>query len=231
MDNSLLSEAQLSELKAYIQKKGIKEPDVVNEVLDHFACKVEELMSSQPAGSWDKIVHQAHHSFGPTGFRPLIASYEDGVSHDLWRAYKAALKKTLLSPAVLFGLSGGLLTVAAYPWYLTHTPSNTFFDAADYLFLSIVVLWAAIRIPVVYRNYHLKTEPGKLLPFWKKKARSMPDIPMVVILLNGLFFNHQPHHIITPWIYGLLCFAALISLVTQWKLIRYAGNRYGTKIA
>ena len=46
MDSKVLSQEQLKELVRFIHSRGFREPAVVLEILDHFACKVEELLAA-----------------------------------------------------------------------------------------------------------------------------------------------------------------------------------------
>ena len=42
MDKLTLTKQQLKELKKFINSRGFREPLIVMEILDHFACLVEE---------------------------------------------------------------------------------------------------------------------------------------------------------------------------------------------
>ena len=92
MNNITLNEDQLWQLRNFIIKRGIKEADVVNEILDHFACKVEEILSTEKNMPFDRAMQLAHQSFGKSGFRPLVAEYEKQVEKVMWSVFKQEIK-------------------------------------------------------------------------------------------------------------------------------------------
>ena len=56
MDKVTLTKEQLEELKVFINSRGFVEPVVVLEILDHFACKVEEELEQNPQYSLKKAM-------------------------------------------------------------------------------------------------------------------------------------------------------------------------------
>ena len=84
MNKILLDDSQLLQLKRFIILKGIKQEDVIHEILDHFACKVEEILSTEKNMPFDRAMQLAHQSFGKSGFRPLVAEYEKQVEKVMW---------------------------------------------------------------------------------------------------------------------------------------------------
>lgn len=86
-----LTESELYQLKAFIARKGFGEPAVMLEILDHFACKVEELAAQQPQWPLERLMEAAHRQFGVAGFYPLVKSYEE----QLGRRYSQYFRKSL----------------------------------------------------------------------------------------------------------------------------------------
>ena len=63
MDNLTLDNGQLYPLIAFINKRGFHEPLMIVEILDHFACKVEEKMNQAPGISLEAAMAAAHDDF------------------------------------------------------------------------------------------------------------------------------------------------------------------------
>lgn len=78
-----LSRDQLKTLAKFIQKKGFREADVQQEILDHFACKVEVLLSEKPSIGLDRAMAQSYTSFGVKGFATIANSYKRWLNKSL----------------------------------------------------------------------------------------------------------------------------------------------------
>ncbi|OJZ14333.1 hypothetical protein [Sphingobacterium sp. 40-24] len=76
MTEKKLTKAELGILMDFIRSKGYHYVDVQLEILDHFACKVEELMSSDAGMYFNRAIDLAYASFGEAGFGSIAASYE-----------------------------------------------------------------------------------------------------------------------------------------------------------
>lgn len=86
------------------------EPAILLEILDHFACKTEELLQEDAGLSLEQAMQKAHRSFGVQGFAPLAAAYEQSLSVRYGRLYRAAFGRVLGS-VHLAGLLGLALLV------------------------------------------------------------------------------------------------------------------------
>lgn len=95
MNNINLDENQLQKIHFFIWEKGLKEPDLINEVFDHFACKVEELMNNNIYLPLDKAMREAYFSFGKDGFKIITAQYVKAVKRQYWINYKLSMKEML----------------------------------------------------------------------------------------------------------------------------------------
>ena len=98
MDNITLNKEQLYLLISFIEKKGFKTPLVVVEILDHFACKVEEKMAANPELPLEAAMMAAHADFGVLGFAPIVNAYEAGVKMKYKAIYKAGRRKVIANP-------------------------------------------------------------------------------------------------------------------------------------
>ena len=93
MDNKVvLNKEQLKILKKYIHSRGFQQPYVVMELLDHFACMVEERLTEHPELSLEEAMNKAHASLGVLGFRHITDAAEKGYS----RAYNKMIKTNIL---------------------------------------------------------------------------------------------------------------------------------------
>lgn len=98
MDNKVtLTAAQIEDLKYFIRTRGFVEPVQIQEILDHFACKVEELLEKDSSLTFPQAMQQAHHSFGISGFRPIIKELEEGLRRKYRTIYLQTIKNKLLS--------------------------------------------------------------------------------------------------------------------------------------
>ncbi|MBS1689605.1 MAG: hypothetical protein JSS96_12835 [Bacteroidetes bacterium] len=98
MNNIKLTGEQLKELAGYIKTKGFKDPAIINEILDHFACKVEEEMEIDSSLSFYDAVHKARNSFGVMGFAPIAASFTKQLRSRYRKVYWKNFWQTASAP-------------------------------------------------------------------------------------------------------------------------------------
>jgi hypothetical protein len=116
MDNITLSKEQLYKLIGFIKRRGFHQPHVIVEILDHFACKVEEKMNLFPNLSLEAAMTEAHSEFGRLGFYPIVTAYEAGVKKKYNDLYKAERNNVLLNP--LYMLAAILSAVFYYKGFV-----------------------------------------------------------------------------------------------------------------
>lgn len=110
MDSKVLSKEQLKELVRFIHSRGFREPVIVLEILDHFACKVEEILAAKPFIHFGQAITEAHKSFGALGFRPIVASFEEATEKRykviFWKNFQAVVStpwSVILLPLIAIG--------------------------------------------------------------------------------------------------------------------------------
>ena len=108
MDKPKLSRDQLLQLVIYIKRRGFTQTLVIAEILDHFACKVEEKMAAYPGISLERAMTDAHADFGISGFAPIVSAFQGSLKKRYADIYKAQVKKTLMKPIPV------VLSVLAY---------------------------------------------------------------------------------------------------------------------
>lgn len=98
MDKYILDADELQQLKEYIYRHGFREQTTMVEILDHFACKVEELKTADPQLPFDMAMDKAHKSFGVAGFYPLVKAYELTLEKKYKKIFGANVKKVIFHP-------------------------------------------------------------------------------------------------------------------------------------
>jgi hypothetical protein len=93
----VLNAEQLDQLRAFIRKKGFGDPVLQEEILDHFASKTEELLSTQSELRFEDAMLCAYRSFGVRGFRPLAENFEKNVLLDFRRWRRNEYRQLLTS--------------------------------------------------------------------------------------------------------------------------------------
>jgi hypothetical protein len=117
MNNVTLSKKQLYQLISFINKHGFKEPLVVVEILDHFACKVEEKLHAYPRLTLSEAMVGAHNDFGIAGFAPIATAFTANIKKKYKGIYRAELKKVLTNPLYLItALFAAFFVSKAYYW-------------------------------------------------------------------------------------------------------------------
>jgi hypothetical protein len=78
-----LSSFHIAQIKNFVSQRGFTEPDLQIEIIDHMACRVEELMSANQTLTLDHAIKLAHSEFGIMGF----SIFEDAMRSALQKRY------------------------------------------------------------------------------------------------------------------------------------------------
>lgn len=174
-----LSKDQIEQLKKLISYKGYTEIDVQYEILDHVACRVEELIEENPKLSLPDAFRKVHASFGIFGFAGLEESYKGMIEKRLRGYYWTALKDLFLSFRVIFPI--GLL-------YLFFQSSILLQDSRSwFLMLIIFLLFSFFWVVFRYWGKHKK---------YKKYASYMASSSVFQIINFGIIVCMQGHSFI-----------------------------------
>lgn len=158
MDSKVLSREQLQLLVKFIHSRGFKEHVVVLEILDHFACKVEEILVTEREMPFDAAMKKAHESFGVMGFKPIAESFHEQVKKKYSRLYWSNFRALLARPLAVVGLPlAGVLFFKAYLWAEANRYTH-FFEANDaatgmFLFYLVSQLLPYATIPKGQRRH------------------------------------------------------------------------------
>src|SRR5690606_34011239 len=77
--NIRLTAEQLDVLRAYIRKRGFTDEMVIHEILDHFACKIEEIWTEEPRLSLEAAIPKAHESYDIMRLSPIANSFSKNM--------------------------------------------------------------------------------------------------------------------------------------------------------
>lgn len=123
MDKVTLTKDQLTALCDFIKSRSTSfaEPAVMFEILDHFACKVEEEMMKDTSLSFSEAIKTAHQSFGVKGFAPIAEAFHHTLRHQ-YKSWYRQQAKTLFLSVHLTGMLLVAFTVFRLSLYVHHTP-------------------------------------------------------------------------------------------------------------
>lgn len=115
-----LSKEQIEQVKKMISRKGYPFIDVQYEILDHVACRIEELMAHDSKLSLEAAFAKVHASFGIFGFSSLEESYEKSIQQKATKFTMGALKNILTSWRIVLplGITALFLGLAYLNQYL-----------------------------------------------------------------------------------------------------------------
>ncbi|MES2478625.1 MAG: hypothetical protein V4561_06035 [Bacteroidota bacterium] len=232
MNNIELNEDQLWQLREFIMHRGIKEPDVINEILDHFACKVEEIWSREKNLSLEKVMQLAHQSFGASGFRPLIAQYENHLEQVTNSIFKQELKKVLSSPKVLFIISFGLIFVPILNLLGSKIGNHWFFDMELISLLSIVLVSSLYAIIMFKKHQGLtkdRNKKKKTTYLWQRQRFAVPHMPVLIIFFITPFLYRQLDPKLFTTAMAFFMVVTLIRVLTQYQTYLAIEKRFDIK--
>jgi len=148
-----LTPEQITQIKAFISKRGFTYPDVQLEITDHVASRVEELITANPALNLDEAIQITHGEFGVNGF----GVFENAIMAGLQKKYLRLFGATFFSYFRLKYIALMLLFV-----YLVDI---TFVAIArpELFFLAGLVLVIVALIVLGYNNYKRYKRYNKLL--------------------------------------------------------------------
>ncbi len=212
-----LNEEQICKLIDFIESRGFHDPGVIVEVLDHFACKVEEKLTDNPNMTLESAMVSAHADFGVIGFYYLQANYEANTRKKYKTIYRAERKKVLLNPVLVIpALILAFLGYKAFLWAEINAIYWLGNMVGDLLFLAYMVVFILINV-----KFKARKRNNKLL-------ESIMKVDIVgsfyfSLILGSVSWHHSPKSsVIFSILVPLLCF-----YVTIWALSIYATLKSG----
>lgn len=222
MGKLTLTKEQLTVLKRFIESRGFREPLIVMEVLDHFACLVEEKLQANPAMSLEEAMREAHASFGVMGFKTLADAADRERNKMYNKEFNKHVKKMLTNPVILIilGLMGSLMFKLYYlvqPVDLGWPLQGTHILSAGLLAIYFIGSMAVLRkMPDVKKRY----QSGKAV--WTDNGYSW-----VLFLIVTTFPDYTGEKLL--WLFAgiasLFVLATLVILVAQYRAMIDFTNR------
>lgn len=231
MEAIILTTQQLETLKRFIISKGIRETDVINEILDHFACKTEEILNNSGNITFEKAMTLAHKSFGRSGFRPVVAQYEKSIEKMARTDYKSSIKDVVTSPSILFILAFSLLFYAL----VRHVP-----DFLKTHWLLGLKFWTIVICSFTYittktlflrkvkRNYGINLFKPDKLSLWQKKIFSTNANGLLILNFTLIILPHTNNEASDLLLIycSIIVFLSLLGSVVQYKSLQKMTNRF-----
>lgn len=212
MDKRYLTTEELRRLEEFILSRSPRfgETGVLLEIMDHFACKTEEILEAEPELTFELAMKKAHHAFGVKGFGPVAEAYERNVFLRYTRLRRDAQRSILWSlqgPGVLLA---GLLVAQLFLWFRkTGFAYFTYTDGAD-LLLVIELAYVLAVLPLQWQ-LHRKLRRYPLLAGNAGKAFGR----VFIWLLPGLILLPNLDRL------GDTYFAILLGLLTSFLLLQF----------
>jgi len=151
-----LSAEEISQIKAWISKKGFTHTDVQFEIIDHVASAIEEIKVQNPEMSLEAAFNKVRESFGPLGFLTFEESIQKRYNSKLMKSYILAAKSFLMSPKlIILGLTLALL-------YLI---SNRFSQYFNLVIQSILISYAILSMGYSFYLFRTKKHLKNYLSF------------------------------------------------------------------
>ncbi|MGY6559420.1 MAG: hypothetical protein ACXIT9_09065 [Nitritalea sp.] len=193
-----LSKDQIEQLKKMISRKGYPYIDVQYEILDHVACKIEELMALDPKLSLEAAFAKVHASFGIFGFSDLEESYLKMIERRFRRYYWEEIKTVFSGVKIFIPLGIGLAMYQA---------SLLVPDLKTWYFIMI----AALLIPMVGMFFNYRKQHAKYKQYASYTAQNVLFVYFnlgLQICLQGRIFLTNPENlfdsIFTQVFFGLI---------------------------
>lgn len=161
MDKVTLTKDELKQLVAFIHSRGFREPLVVMDILDHFACKVEEKLAAIKGLSLEQAMEDAHRDFGVTGFRKLAVSTESQLHIRHEREYKRSFMQHLKNiPLAALILLLGICFYKGYMWADTNTVDVLWGNNLLVTALWLVFIAGTVAVQTSMPKRYLKASTG-----------------------------------------------------------------------
>lgn len=167
----MLNNDQITRLRSIIGQEGIAVPGLADDLLDHYCCCVEALMSEDLA--FEEAVQAAYAQVFPGGIKEI----EEDVISVLTPKTTIAMKKALYAT----GFTSAFLISTGFLFRFMHWPSAMIIMSLGFILLLLVVL--PLMIIVITRDYSMLTATDKI--------RTISGIVSAALITNGFLFKVQ----------------------------------------
>ena len=225
MANRTLEKDELEYLKRFIERRGFRDEGVLADILDHFACKTEELLARDPKLGLQQAAERAHASFGVRGFADLAKAYQDGLEGKYKAVYWHQFRRFLYNPLhelLLFALGS-----IAYQAYLYAAAQQWFhiLDQNDFTFAFLLLIFAGEVL--LHRKISSGSRKGLIIQAGLRGRGLLFFLPYWYFMIhkgNGLTLGMLQFH---AWIHALALPYTVWHYVTRYQTFAIAKEDLG----
>ncbi|MEO6521512.1 MAG: hypothetical protein ABIN91_07540 [Mucilaginibacter sp.] len=145
-----LTADQITEIKAFISKRGFTYPDVQLEIIDHVASRVEELMSNDHTLTLHQAISITHGEFGIMGF----SVFEDSMISSLQKRFFKLFISIFSSYFHWKYLPAIAASVYLIDRFYVAINNPGYFVAGVFMALLITLVATGITYEVKYKKYN-----------------------------------------------------------------------------
>jgi hypothetical protein len=223
MDKVKLGKEQLKELKYFIYSRGFREPEVMMEILDHFACKVEDKLTENPLLSLQDAIKEAHKEFGYNGFYSIKASLDVFTRRRYKRIYWQEVKYCVTSvPLMLMIILTGYMTYQSMLWAFIN-------NKVDFVFEDNVVgmsIWVAMIIAELIKGIILTWKGRKSYYISMAQGIAYISTTMVWVILPVNDAKTENGMIVKSIIGAISVAYFIVHYLAHYKMIKAAHKDY-----
>lgn len=212
-----LSAADINDIKAFISKRGFTEPDLQMEIIDHVACRVEEILSAGPKTLLTQAINITHAEFGVMGF----SVFEDAMRSNLQKRYFKLFKNLWIGNFnyKTLPLMAGVIYLCSIIFYIVNKPEMVF-NIMGFLLIGLLVVQGQLK-SVRFKRYN------KMLTF--KMGSSFLIISSALFQLYNLLIIQleiykQLNANMLGGFYGCILVLLLVTVYTINKTQQHAVN-------
>lgn len=212
MDKMKLSQEQLKELRYFIYKRGFREPEVMMEILDHFACKVEDKLNAKPNMRLEDAMKEAHNEFGYNGFYSIKSSLDVFTRKRYKRLYWAEVKAVLRNlPVMALLVVGGYAIYTGTIWAFVNKKTDWVFDEN----VVGICVWLMMLVGELYKLHVIRKD--------LKKSYHTHIARMIVAFAPYALWMFLPTNM-TDSPKRILVSSLVIALIGVWYVIHFIAS-------
>lgn len=167
-----LTAEQLDYIRSFISKRGFTALDLQMEIIDHVACRVEELRSKNPTLGFEEAVAQTHREFGIFGFSTLEEAMMKSLTQKYRNQFALEFKRWFSFPTII--LVGGF----------TFLLFQLFFTVATNWLIGIFgFIYLALAVGVTAYQFKLKRRYRKMMII--QVTNSFAFLPTILLQFGG----------------------------------------------
>ena len=207
-----LTPHQLDYIRSFINKRGFTALDLQVEIIDHVACRVEDILTKNPAVSFEEAVARTHREFGVFGFSTLEEAMMESLTRKYTNEFALELKQWFSFPTVL--LVGGF-AILLFQLFLV--------VAINWLIGFFGFIYLALTIGVIVYHFKLQRRYRKMMIM--RVTNSFVFLPTLLLQFGG-GLSELPQSAGPLWLHAGL-FTAIILLfaflfAASFRLTRFA---------